>query len=240
MKNSNFNVLGFLAMMLLLVACAEQNKKNNQLPTNQDQMFVEVEPKVIFENDYAKILKIKLSPGESIKPHQGEKRVIYSLSDYSIAWQENGEDLGTKTWKKGDAHFHEAGKHSATNNGTTTAEWLAFVKKNAELPACEENTLENDVVSVSAEFARVLVENDEFKVTEVTIPVNATIPMHSGVNRVIYSLSDYQIMYESDKEGKGEKSFKSGGVHWHEACQHGLENIGQTEAKYLVVSYKKS
>jgi len=102
-----------------------------------------------------------------------------------------------------------------------------------------EQVFENDVNSVTAEFANVLIDNDAFIVIEVTLPINTKIPLHSGINWIIYSLTDYQIMYESNKEGKVEKAFKTGDIHWHNACQDGLENTGQTEAKYLVVSYKK-
>lgn len=228
------------AFLLIFSSCGNEKKEKSTNSDNQtEEKITEVSPEVIFENDYAKVVKVSLAPGESQPAHDGESRVIYSLTDYSIDWEEKGEDLETKTWKKGDTHFHEAGKHAATNNGTTTAEWLVFIKKSTDLPECGENKIENDVSSVSAEFVKVLLNNDEFKLTEVTLPKGASIPMHSGVNRIIYSLTDYQIMYESNKEGKIEKTFKSGDIHWHEACQHGLENIGQTEAKYLVVTYKK-
>lgn len=239
MKNSNFYRLGLLSLTLLLAACGNQSEKNTQQTTDQVQMSTEVGHELVFENDYAKVVKVILAPGESIKPHQGEKRVIYSLTDYSIDWEEQGEQLGTKSWKKGDVHFHEAGKHSAKNNGTTTAKWIAFIKKNSDLPECGENQIENDVNSVSAEFANVVLDNEAFKVTEVTLPINAKIPMHSGINRVIYSLTDYQITYESDSEGKSEKQFKTGDIHWHEACQHALQNNGEIDAKFLVISYKR-
>jgi hypothetical protein len=37
----------------------------------------------------------------------------------------------------------------------------------------------------------------------------------------------------------GEKQFKAGDIHWHEACQHALTNTGNSDAKFLVVSLKK-
>ena len=232
MKNSTYyRHLSILLLTIVLAACGNQNKKENQEAA--------VEPEVVFENQYAKAVKVSLAPGEALAAHKGEKRVIYSLADYSIEWEEAGKDEGVKTWEKGDVHFHEAGSHAAKNNGDSAAEWLAFVKKDVALPECGENQIENDVTSVSSEFTNVLIENDDFKVTEVTLPINSNIPMHSGINRMIYSLNDYQIMYESNKEGTIERTFESGDIHWHEACQHGLENIGQTEAKFLVVSYKR-
>jgi quercetin dioxygenase-like cupin family protein len=241
MKTINLRVLAMCGVMLLTLGSCKNEKKTEQIDseTPQETIVKNGERSILFENDYAKVVKVSLAPGESQPAHEGENRVIYSLTDYSIDWKEKGEDLGTKTWKKGDAHFHEAGKHAATNNGTTTAEWLVFIKRSTDLPECGENKIENDVSSVSAEFVKVLLDNDEFKLTEVTLPKGANIPMHSGINRIIYSLTDYQIMYESNKEGKVEKAFKTGDIHWHEACMHSLENLGQTEAKYLVVSYKK-
>lgn len=228
------------ALALLVSSCGnEKNKESNGEEIKSEQKGREVSPEVIFENDYAKVLKVSLAPGDYQPLHEGENRVIYSLTDYAIDWEEQGENSGSKSWKKGDVHFHEGGKHAARNSGTTTAEWLVFAKKNTVSPECGENKTEDDVKTVSTDFARVLLENDEFKIIEVNLPIGAEIPMHSGINRIIYSLSEYQIDYESDSEGKKEMHFNSGDIHWHEACQHSLKNIGETEAEFLVVSFKQ-
>lgn len=240
MKKLNQSILVLSSIFFLLLSSCENKKKNeSQTPASQEEQEVAVvEPELLFENDYAKVSRVSLAPGEMQPTHEGENRVIYSLSDYVIDWEEGGEKLGVKTWKKGDVHFHEAGQHSAKNTGTTKAEWLVFTRKNTDLPDCGENTLENDVNSVSPDFAEAVFENEDFKITEVTLPTGESIPMHAGVNRIIYSLSDYDLEYESDTEGMINKQFKAGDTHWHEACQHALKNTGETEAKYLVISYK--
>lgn len=239
MKTINLRVLALFGVLLILGSCKNEKKTEKiDSETPQEAMVKNGERSVLFENDYAKVSKITLAPGESQPSHEGESRVIYALTDYSIDWQEQGENLGTKTWKTGDVHFHEAGEHSATNNGTALAEWLVFAKKNAELPECHENTAANDVNSVAPNFTQVLLENEDFKMTQVNLPIGESIPMHSGINRIIYSLSDYKIMYQSNKDEKVEKQFKKANIHWHEACQHSLQNIGETEAKFLVVSYR--
>ncbi|MCB0629982.1 MAG: hypothetical protein R2824_24940 [Saprospiraceae bacterium] len=240
MKNLSKVVIVFCSFCTLLFsACG-----NGSQPETTDQLAAEapaktVAPTEIFANNYVSVVKVSLAPGEETAVHEGNDRVIYSLGDYTIDWQEKGRDQGTKSWKKGAVHFHEAGPHSAKNNGTTQAEWLAFVRTSAELPDCSDYSLENDVNAVAADFATQLFDNEAFRLTEVVLPPGARIPMHSGINRLIYSLSDYQIQYESDKEGKGEKTFRTGDVHWHEGCEHALENIGQGEAHFLVVAYKK-
>jgi quercetin dioxygenase-like cupin family protein len=232
-------LFSLVVLTFLLVACGSRSEKKSQTADESEGMAMEVMPELIFENDYAKVLKIILEPGKAISSHQEEARVIYSLTDYSIDWEENGKSEDGKSWIKGDVHFHEAGIHSAKNNGTTTAEWMVFARKNTELPECGENTIENDVNSVSPEFTNVLLDNDDFKITEVSLLKGESIPMHSGINRIIYSLTDYQLIYESKTERNGEKEFQAGDVHWHEACQHALQNNGETEAKFLVISYKQ-
>ncbi len=241
MKKLNPTILVLSTVfMLLLSSCGNEKKSESQKSAGQEeQKSSETAPEIIFENNYAKVVKISLAPGESQPIHDGASRVIYSLTDYSIDWEEKGENLGTITWKKGDIHFHEAGKHAAKNNGTTTAEWLVFAKKNTDLADCGYNTVENDVNSVSPEYAQLLFDNDEFRVTRVKLPKGESIPAHSGVNRAVYSLSNYELKYESDAEGSVEKQFKLGDVHWHQACMHSLENDGETEAEFLVVSYKR-
>lgn len=243
MKNSFLStILLYISILFVLSSCGNEKKNQSQDAQNQKEATDKKgERNILFENEYAMVVKIRLAPGEFVSPPEGEGliRVIYSLSDYTVDWDKGDAKMEKKSWKENDVHFHEAGKHYVKNIGSTTAEWLVFVKKNNNLPECGENTVENDVTSVSPEFAQSLFDNHEFKMTVVTLPKGGIIPKHAGISRLIYSLSDYQIIYESTKEGKTEKQFKSGDIHWHEACQHGVENIGGTEAKYLVVSYKR-
>jgi hypothetical protein len=240
MKNSiPFFILFFAMLSFFLVACGNEGEKTAET-SSESTSSKEVTPEVVFENAYAKVVRVSLAPGESLASHEGEARVIYSLSDYSIDWVEQGKSEGTKSWKKGDVHVHEAGQHAAKNIGQSTAEWLAFVKGKAELPDCSDNTVENDVHTVAPDFADQRFDNEAFRITEVSLPPGESIPMHSGINRVIYSLSDYRIRYESNKEGTGDKSFQRGDAHWHEACMHALENTGQGDARFLVVAYKRA
>ncbi|EPR68179.1 hypothetical protein [Cyclobacterium qasimii] len=232
-------VFAIIAFTSAFISCKNNKKKDINKDKLPEELAVKtVNPTVLFENEYAKVSKVSLASGESQPTHDGLTRVIYALTDYSIDWEEQGKKLGTKAWKKGDVHFHEAGTHAAKNSGTTLAEWLVFTKKSTDLPECGENTVENDVTSVSPDFSEALFENEDFKITQVNLPVGKSIPMHSGINRIIYSLNDYNLKYESDKADKLDKEFNSGDIHWHEACKHALENIGDTEAKFLVVSYR--
>ncbi|CAA6813652.1 MAG: Unknown protein [uncultured Aureispira sp.] len=229
-------------LMLSLASCENKKKTESKDADSQKEVSTEKgERKIIFENDYAQVISIKLDVGEFISPPggKGKDRVIYSLSDYTLDRDKGDGEMESKTWKENEVHFHEAGNHYVKNTGNTTAEWLVFVKKTDDLPECSENKLDNDVHSITPDFSQKLFENDDFKVTKVILTEGKSIPMHSGINRIIYSLNDYQISYESDKEETVEKTFQKDDIHWHEACKHAMQNIGNSEAKFLVVSFKK-
>ena len=171
MKNQILNKLSLLIIAtILLTACGKkaEDKSEEKTDAQKEEVSQEGTKEMIFENDYAKVIKVTLEPNESLAPHEGEERLIYSLSDYSINWTEEGNS-GVKSWKKGDVHFHSTGEHAAENKGSATAEWLVFIKKDAELPDCAENTLDNDVNSVAPDFAEKTFDNDMFRVTEVTL-----------------------------------------------------------------------
>ena len=242
MKKSSLNIIVLSIIMLVVSSCGDDKKNESKSAAlEEEQVGKEVKPIVVFENEFAKVSKFTLAPDEFLSTHTAEERVIYSLSDYSLDWEEQGEEYGKKSWQKGDVHFHDAGDHAAKNNGTTNAEWIVFTRKGGNLPDCDENTAEHDVSAVSPDYSKLLLDNDHYKVTKVLLPKGKKIPMHAGVNRIIYSLSDYQIMYNSSKGGEsdGVKQMKTGDVHWHEACQHAIENTGETDAEYIVVNYKK-
>jgi len=132
---------------------------------------------------------------------------------------------------------HGPGTHSAVNIGSEGAEWLAFTRK-TELPDVKMQRLENDVNSLEGDFAELIFDDELFRVTEVTLGSGESIPSHDGIHRIIYSLSDYTLSYQTEETEAEERSFKAGDAHWHTPGTHSMENIGDTEARFLVVSYK--
>jgi len=217
--------------LLLTTACASGDSENAGAEQNQTQ------PETLLENEFAHVVKVSLEPGQELASHEGSDRVIYSLNDYSIEWIVNGESEGEKSWTEGDVHVHGEDTHSAINTGSADAEFLAFTRKTG-LPDVEMQSLENDVTTLEGDFAELIFDNELFRVTEVTLASGESIPSHDGIHRIIYSLSDYTLSYESEESGTVERIFETGNAHWHTPGTHSMNNIGDTEARFLVVSYK--
>ncbi len=228
MKNT---LLLTIIIAVILFSC--QSK-----PAESEATVPEPVSETLFQNDYAEVLKVSLEPGAQQPEHDGEMRLIYSLNDYTIQWSEGEEDQGIKEWKAGDIHFHTAGKHAAKNTGTDKAEWLLFTKKTTELPPCDLDTTLASLDAVAGEMTETLFENNHFKVNKVSLKPGAAIQKHAGINRLIYALTDYEIIYQAGEAEPTTKSFQAGKVHWHEGCVHAVENAGGSTAEYLVVAYK--
>jgi hypothetical protein len=228
---------------IIILGCNQGDKKSMDTGKQQTDSIPEAqiskEPSIIFENDYARVFIETLAPGQQQSEHEGLARVIYSLNDYLIEWNENGQNLGIREWKMGEAHIHQPGNHFAKNLSNKQAEWLVFVRSSNALPACGQMSPKKDVVSLKDGFATVLAEDENFKVVKIKLGQGKMIPNHDGLNRLVYSLTDYKISYTDDKVSNEEKEFRKGDTHWHDGCVHSLKNIGTTEAEFILVSFKK-
>jgi len=94
-----------------------------------------------------------------------------------------------------------------------------------------------DIVQAVPEKAKLIFENDYVKAVLFDLKPGDKLPMHTGGPRIIYSLSDYKIKW-SEGGQESEKEWKMEEAHWHEAVNHAVENTGETDAKYLVVTRK--
>ena len=84
--------------------------------------------------------------------------------------------------------------------------------------------------------ATALLGNEFVQVKKIVLQPGQKQDMHDGPARTIYSLTDYQINWVENDQDEGEKRWKQGDVHWHEAGTHAAENTGSTTAEFLVVA----
>lgn len=85
-----------------------------------------------------------------------------------------------------------------------------------------------DVVKVSPETHRVLLENDRVRVLDVQLKPGEQVAMHSHPAGILYYLSDatLKITY---RDGKSEtRNVKAGTAVWSKAVTHAAENVGPT------------
>ncbi len=193
---------------------------------------------VLLENEAVRTVLFRLQPGDELPEHAGRQRVVYALTDYQILFTEDGETR-KKDWQAGQAHWHEAVNHAIRNIGDSEARFLVVARKPPELPEASHDEHSHDAVDVDGGFADLVLENDNVRVSRVSLPPGASQAEHHGLHRLIYSLSDYSIRYTSDRIGNVEHSFARGDAHWHQPDIHAVENIGTTTAEFAIFQFKK-
>jgi hypothetical protein len=233
MKQISTIIIG-LVTMLCIVGCGQQQEKiiEENVANSPANTTVKI------ENDYVKVIEFMLKPGDKLSLHKGGQRAIYSLSDYKLKWTE-GDQETEKEWTKGQAHWHNAIEHAAENIGETDANYLVVTRKEMALPETDDYDIEQDASEFDSEHANIIFENEYVRIIEVKLAAGESQTMHHGINRVIYSLTSYQIKFISDKMEPMDTKIETGDAHWHTADKHAVENIGETLAHYLIFEFKQ-
>jgi len=195
------------------------------------------EVSVVLENEWTRVMRFTLEPGAELPRHDASGRAIYALSDYTVEWTEGDEAPAEKSWTAGQAHWHAGGPHAVRNIGSSAAQFLVFERRGDALPAEEQTTDEVEAAPSSPEHGQVLLENEEVRVTEVTLEPGQSTGLHRGGHRVIYALSDYTIQWTEGDAEPVEVSWVEGQAHWHAPADHEVENTGEGLARFLVVTF---
>ena len=228
MKLTTLFIICF-GLIFIVGGCGQQQEK-----VAEEVATIET---VQFENNYVKLTEFKLKPGDKLPSHEGGPRVVYAFSDYKIKWTE-GDQVSEKEWTKGDVHWHDAIEHAVENIGNTDANYIVVTRKEKALPETGDYDIANDASQQDSEHSKVIFENDYVRLIEVKLAVGDSQPMHHGVNRLIYSLTSYQIQYTSDQMDTKSSKIEAGEIHWHTADKHAVENNGETTAHYLIFEFK--
>lgn len=187
---------------------------------------------IIFENDYVWVARIKLAPGEGLPTHASGKRFVYPLSGYDVLYIANYEPEQMSKRER-QAHFHSAEDHALQNRGKTPAEFVEVILKPAPRPG-PRSMAPCEVAKGSPKNANLAFENNDGRVIEIMLEPGEKLASHFSGNRVVYSLSDYQI-----RMGQSEIRFQKGQAHWHDACEHEVENTGKATARFVVFELKR-
>lgn len=85
---------------------------------------------------------------------------------------------------------------------------------------------------------KVILDNDHAGVLEVRIPAGGQLNPHQAPRRIIFSLSDYEIKWLSTQNSPELVERKEGQAHFYDGNTHSANNVGNTEAHWVVFTRK--
>lgn len=192
-----------------------------------------------YETAYADVHRVDLPAGAAIAPHEGDPRVIYSLTSYTLRFETDSTAI-EQTFEAGEAHYHAGSIHAVDNTGDEPASFMVF-ERTGPLPEAVSVGETLDAVSIpDGATHEVPLENDHVMVDRIALEPGASLPAHYGYPRIIYALADYTLAFiDPDSDARTERSFAEGDLHDHGAGMHAVENTGDQRAEYIVVAFKQ-
>lgn len=239
-------ILTFAALTLVIAGCGNQadtppvEESEDTLPTAAavpSDLSALSSPYVDtpLSNEIVDVHRVTLPAGESLSPHEGGARVIYSLSAYEVSLDTDGMSE-TNSFSDGDIHAHGAGVHSIENVGSGEASFVVFERMDAPLPEARAEGETSIPSPAEGAMEEKLFGGDIAEVHRITLEPGARLAEHRGYPRAIYSLSDYTLAFTGDA-GTVERTFTSGDAHYHDPGEHTVENVGEAAAEFLVVEF---
>ncbi len=95
-----------------------------------------------------------------------------------------------------------------------------------------------DMAKVAPKETRVLLDNAQVRVLEVTIRPGQSVPMHSHPASVLYIVDGGKTRFTNGDGKTGERDAKPGEAFWYDPVVHSNQNIGTTTTKVVVVELK--
>ena len=221
-------------VLLFFIACS-----SNDISLLPEKVSPDVY-KVLLENDDIKILEVTFAPGQSDNMHEHYPATVYiveggkaqvTLPDGTVNEINPPSDF--------ILHNPEKAKHQVKNIGDNTMKIILFERKNTRTvtDTKEELILPEEV---SPDVYKVLLDNQEVKVTEVTFEPGQGDEMHQHGVMSIYGITGGKLQNTSLDGTVREMEVADGFVgHRNTVTTHQMKNIGDTTVKVILVEHKK-
>ena len=221
-------------VLLFFIACS-----SNDISLLPEKVSPDVY-KVLLENEDIKILEVTFAPGQSDNMHEHYPATVYiveggkaqvTLPDGTVNEINPPSDF--------ILHNPEKAKHQVKNIGDNTMKIILFERKNTRAVA---DTKEELILpeEVSPDVYKVLLENEEVKVTEVTFEPGQGDEMHQHGVMSIYGITGGKLQNTSPDGTVREMEVPDGFVgHRNTVTTHQMKNIGDTTVKVILVEHKK-
>jgi len=223
-----------LTVLLFFIACS-----SSDISLLPEKVSPDVY-KVLLENEDIKILEVKFAPGQSDNMHEHYPATVYiveggkaqvTLPDGTVNEINPPSDF--------ILHNPEKAKHQVKNIGDNTMKIILFERKNTRTvtDTKEELILPEEV---SPDVYKVLLDNEEVKVTEVTFKPGQGDEMHQHGVMSIYGITGGKLQNISPDGTVREMEVADGFVgHRNTVTTHQMKNIGDTTVKVILVEHKK-
>jgi quercetin dioxygenase-like cupin family protein len=223
------------SLLLFFISCSGSKDK----PLNPEIVSPDVY-KVLLENDDVKVLEATFEPGQGDNMHDHDPVTFYVL--------QGGK--ARVTLPDGTVNDREVATGFTGNNTTSQRHQVTNIGENAiKILLIERKSKGSTVVpdqklilpeEVSPEVYKVLLENDDVKVLEVTFAPGQSDLMHEHGVLTYYGIKGGKLQNTLPDGTVREMEAPDGFVgHGDKIVKHQMKNVGDKTARFILVEHKK-
>jgi hypothetical protein len=198
--------------------------------------------KVVLENEFVRVVELRIPPGVSEARHSHERGVTVALSAYDNEMIDFPAGTVTRRHTRfGEVRWAEPVTHEARNTGTTEQRVLR-VELKRDTPGAVAATRRPDPLDsliACKDTQKLIFENQFARVIEERVPPGVAQPKHRHAHGVLIPLADSDIESVDDPGGQPiQRHLQFGEAGWREPVVHAVRNVGTTELLNIRIELK--
>ena len=200
--------------------------------------------KTVFENEFVRVVELRVPPGVFEAKHSHARGVTVALSAYDNEMTDFPAGTVTRRHTKfGEVRWAEPVTHEARNTGTTEQRVLR-VEMKRDAPAAVSGAATGkpdplDSLIVCKDTQKLIFENQFVRVIEERVPAGVAQPKHRHGHGVLIPLANSDIESVDDPGGQPtRRHLQFGEAGWREPVVHAVKNVGTTELLNIRIELK--
>jgi quercetin dioxygenase-like cupin family protein len=193
--------------------------------------------KIELENQWVRVLRLKIAPHESTAVHVHPAIVGVLLTDVSVAVT-NADGTTQQVVRRAGDVLYQPGlpAHSEQNMSDQPLEAVVVELKPGSASASAPVSL--DPVTLDPEHHPILLENDRVRVIRTILEPHLKSPMHEHPHYVVVYLTELHTTMKMADGKEVDNPRRPGEVAWRDALKHETENIGAKTAVEIQIEIK--
>ena len=252
MKSSR-NTLLIVSCLALLWGCARAEPERPADLTEEvaeilpdqpvDPQIVTAAPNMattVFANKWVGVARVNLPPGELIPPHDAGYRLLDPLTPCALSVVNNGVEEVIDA-VPGELVTLHAGRLSIANvsESESTGEFLVIERNPVETSPDLETLPVPDVAVEMERHGTVLLDDDKVVATDISIDELAKEPVPSNLPLLVYAFTNCDLEFQGAAVDDAEHVVDAGSAFWQSAGYGIVTNIGDAQAHFVVVGFRK-
>lgn len=193
---------------------------------------------VAFENDYVRVLRWSVAPGDEIPMHEHPAVVGVALTGGNTRYTLADGKTKEVTAKAGQASWSEPESHSARSLSTAPTRLLQVELKKSPDASMTGVAASEDPVAVDAKHYKVEFQNEHVRVLRIHYGPKEKSVMHSHPAAVAVFLTDASAKFAMPDGMSMPMDRKAGDVQWSDKGSHLPENTSAKPFELLLVELK--